>query len=77
MDPATSKSQLLKLEEHRSNRNLEEVAQALDGLRAVLEDDRAAIMPAILLAVKSYATVGEISGAMRDAFGEYRAPTVL
>jgi methylmalonyl-CoA mutase N-terminal domain/subunit len=34
-------------------------------------------MPAILEAVKTYATLGEISDAMRKVFGEYRAPTVV
>ena len=29
-------------------------------------------MPAILEAVESYATVGEIAGCMRRVFGEYR-----
>ena len=30
-------------------------------------------MPAILEAVESYATVGEIAESMRTVFGEYRA----
>jgi methylmalonyl-CoA mutase N-terminal domain/subunit len=34
-------------------------------------------MPAILEAVKTYATLGEISDAMRKVFGEYRALTVV
>jgi methylmalonyl-CoA mutase N-terminal domain/subunit len=35
------------------------------------------LMPAILLAVESYATVGEISDALRRAFGEYRESIVI
>jgi methylmalonyl-CoA mutase N-terminal domain/subunit len=34
-------------------------------------------MPAILDAVKVYATVGEISDAMRRVFGEYRESVVI
>jgi methylmalonyl-CoA mutase N-terminal domain/subunit len=34
-------------------------------------------MPAILLAVESYATVGEVSDALRRAFGEYRESIVI
>ena len=33
------------------------------------------LMPAILAAVEAYATVGEISDALRRAFGEYRNPS--
>jgi methylmalonyl-CoA mutase N-terminal domain/subunit len=30
-------------------------------------------MPAIIDAVHAYCTLGEISGAMREVFGEYKA----
>ncbi|MBB6145912.1 methylmalonyl-CoA mutase N-terminal domain/subunit [Silvibacterium bohemicum] len=35
------------------------------------------LMPAILEAVESYATVGEIATAMREVFGEYRESVVI
>jgi len=35
------------------------------------------LMPAILLAVESYATVGEISDTMRRVFGEYKEAVVV
>ena len=35
------------------------------------------LMPAILAAVESYATVGEISDALRRAFGEYQESVVI
>jgi methylmalonyl-CoA mutase N-terminal domain/subunit len=35
------------------------------------------LMPAILEAVESHATVGEIAGAMRGVFGEYRETVVV
>jgi methylmalonyl-CoA mutase N-terminal domain/subunit len=34
-------------------------------------------MPVILDAVKAYATVGEISDALRRVFGEYRESVVI
>jgi methylmalonyl-CoA mutase N-terminal domain/subunit len=34
-------------------------------------------MPNILAAVKASATLGEISDALRDVFGEYRETVVL
>jgi methylmalonyl-CoA mutase N-terminal domain/subunit len=35
------------------------------------------LMPPIIAAVESRATVGEISGALRKVFGEYRETVVL
>jgi methylmalonyl-CoA mutase N-terminal domain/subunit len=35
------------------------------------------LMPHIIHAVESYATVGEIADAMRKVFGEYRETVVL
>jgi methylmalonyl-CoA mutase N-terminal domain/subunit len=49
-----------------SLRRLGEVARGTDNL-----------MPAILDAVRSYATLGEICGELRLVWGEYRAPTVV
>jgi methylmalonyl-CoA mutase N-terminal domain/subunit len=35
------------------------------------------LMPAILEAVESYATVGEIAGTLRKVFGEYQETVVI
>ena len=35
------------------------------------------VMPRILAAVEAYATVGEISDAMRRVFGEYKEAVVI
>jgi methylmalonyl-CoA mutase N-terminal domain/subunit len=35
------------------------------------------LMPTILEAVESYATVGEIAAAMRDVFGEHQESVVI
>ena len=35
------------------------------------------VMPKIVAAVEAYATVGEISDAMRRVFGEYREAVVI
>lgn len=34
-------------------------------------------MPAILEAVRTYATLGEICGVMREVFGEYQQSVIL
>ncbi|MCY3505941.1 MAG: methylmalonyl-CoA mutase family protein [Chloroflexi bacterium] len=68
--------QLSRLEHHRRERDPEAVASAIAGLKAACEGD-ANLLPPILDAVRAYATLGEICGAMREVFGEYRPPTVI
>ncbi len=48
----------------------------LDRVRDTARSD-GNIMPALIDAVKAYATVGEISDALRDVFGEYRETSIL
>jgi methylmalonyl-CoA mutase N-terminal domain/subunit len=52
------------------------VTKALDIVRTVARGDQN-IMPSLIEAVKTYATLGEISDALRDVFGEYREPSIL
>ncbi len=60
----------------REERENQKVSQLLDEVRHVAESDDN-IMPVLIEAVKAYATVGEISDALRDVFGEYREPSIL
>ncbi|MHB1768625.1 MAG: methylmalonyl-CoA mutase family protein, partial [Phycisphaerae bacterium] len=48
-------------------------------LRSVEDAARngANLMPAVLEAVESYATVGEIASTLREVFGEYREAVVI
>ena len=68
--------QLSRLAHHRRERDPEAVASAIAGLKAACEGDDN-LLPPILDAVRAYATLGEICGAMREVFGEYRPPTVI
>lgn len=71
MDPATSRRQVERLKEVRLSRDQGEVASALQDLRKAAQSDDN-LMPYILTAVKAYATLGEICGALKDIFGEYQ-----
>lgn len=74
MDPQGYERQLLRLEELRTQRDSGRVGQALDRLRiACLGTENT--MPHILEAVRAYATLGEIIGVMKEAFGIYQEPT--
>ncbi|HET7737244.1 MAG TPA: methylmalonyl-CoA mutase family protein, partial [Tepidiformaceae bacterium] len=68
--------QLKRLAHHRSERDAASVERTIAALRAACTGD-ANLMPPILDAVRAYATLGEICGAMRDVFGEYQPPTVI
>ena len=72
----TEKKQVERLRRLKEERDNKKVSEMLDGVRRVSRSDEN-IMPVIIDAVKAYATVGEISDALREAFGEYREPSIL
>jgi methylmalonyl-CoA mutase N-terminal domain/subunit len=68
--------QLARLAEVRESRDSRAVEHALAGVREAAASD-ANTMPAILVAVRAYATVGEISTALGDVFGYHRASRAI
>lgn len=70
------RKQIERLRRLRSERDNGKVGQTLDRVRTVAGGSEN-IMPVMIDAVKSYATVGEISNALRQIFGEYREPNIL
>ena len=70
IDDTASTIQLEKLETLRRTRDNPRVSRALDTLRqtAGTPDN---LMPAILEAVRAYATLGEMCDALRSTWGEY------
>jgi len=71
------RTQAVRLEALRKERDGASVQRRLDALRTAARDERQNLVPLILDAVKSLATLGEISDAMRDVFGEHREQVVL
>ncbi len=61
----------------RSQRDNAKVRAALDELRRVAEDDgpEGNVMPATIAFAHAGGTTGEWAGALREVFGEFRAPT--
>jgi len=61
----------------RSRRDTARVQAALDELRRVAEDDGPGgnVMPATIALAHAGGTTGEWAGALREVFGEFRAPT--
>jgi methylmalonyl-CoA mutase N-terminal domain/subunit len=76
IDPALEPKQIERVRALRARRD---AGPWQAGLRGVEDAARsgANVMPRILAAVEAYATVGEISDAMRRVFGEYREAVVI
>ncbi|MBW1921048.1 MAG: methylmalonyl-CoA mutase [Deltaproteobacteria bacterium] len=69
-------TQKQKLRELKARRNQEQVKVSLRRLKEAI-DRGENLMPFIIEAVKSYATIGEICGIMRERWGEFKAPTYI
>jgi methylmalonyl-CoA mutase, N-terminal domain len=65
-----------KLSRLRRRRDNTAVRRALDNLKRAAEED-VNLMPVILECVRSYATVGEVTGALKQIFGTYSETSVL
>ena len=76
IDRVGEMAHLERLERVRKERDQDAVKRALDNLRRVSEGTENT-MPAIIEAVKTYATLGEIMDVFRSVFGEYMEPAVF
>ncbi len=75
-DPTEEDSQLQSLAQVKRTRDSGRVAAALDQVRLAAGQDLN-LMPAILDAAHARATEGEMMGALRDVYGEYRDPGIF
>ncbi len=76
IDERVADAQLARLEAVKKTRDASRVQRALDRLQgaAAARDN---LMPPILEAVRAYATLGEMCGALRAVFGEYQEKAVI
>jgi methylmalonyl-CoA mutase N-terminal domain/subunit len=77
VDASVGELQKKKLADLRAKRDNVAVKAALAKLEQACGDENVNLMPIILEAVKTYATLGEICGVMRKVFGEYQAHATL
>ena len=73
VDASVGEKQKAKLTKMTAERDNAAVQTALADLEKACQDEHENLMPHILAAVKTYATLGEICGVMRKVFGEYEA----
>lgn len=74
VDPQAEAEQVARLESWRAQRDDRAVKKAVADLKAAAASDRNIMEPCIA-AAKAGVTTGEWGQALRDIFGEYRAPT--
>ncbi len=77
VDSSVGEGQKKKLAKLRAERDNAAVNAALAKLESACADEDVNLMPVIMDAVKTYATLGEICGVMRKVFGEYQAHATL
>jgi len=74
VDPKIEKQMIRELEKWRKSRDQQAVNRALTSLKTAAENKTNLMPPSIELAIAG-GTTGEWSQALRDVFGEFRAPT--
>ncbi|KHM51639.1 methylmalonyl-CoA mutase, N-terminal domain [Anaerovibrio lipolyticus DSM 3074] len=73
VDASVGVAQCKRLADMKAKRDNDAVKSALADLKKACQDENENLMPHILNAVRTYATLGEICGVMREVFGEYEA----
>ncbi|MDO8567847.1 MAG: methylmalonyl-CoA mutase family protein [Dehalococcoidales bacterium] len=79
-DPAVEQKRINSIQELKKNRDNKRVKKALGELKATASLPATPannLMPAVIEAVDSYATVQEISDVFRELWGEYKEPSVF
>ena len=71
VDQESEDAQVKRLQEFKEDRDGEVVERRLDELREAAEGDGNLLVP-IREALRDKASIGEVCGAMKDVFGEYR-----
>lgn len=76
VDEAVERKQIEKLKKIKQSRDNVQTKKALEHVREVARTDEN-LLPPILEAVKTYATLGEICDVLRQEFGEYEEQPIL
>jgi len=72
INPEVANKQINKLQKLKSERDNNKIIKSLSDLTEAAKTDNENLMPYILDCVENYATLGEISDALRKVWGEYK-----
>jgi methylmalonyl-CoA mutase N-terminal domain/subunit len=73
IDETTAQQQLARLREVKKTRHSAQVKERLLDLKKAARDEEN-LMPYILRAVKTYATLGEVMDSLKEIYGEFKEP---
>jgi len=77
VDPKVRDRVIGRLRRFRASRDEVKVREALNRVRRAASNLGENLMPYVLGAVRSRATLGEVSGVLREEWGEWRAPEAI
>jgi len=75
-DPQAEQQQRERLADVRRTRSSSDVLSALEEVRSAASEGLN-VVPAIIVAVRAHASVGEICDVLREVHGTYRSPTMI
>jgi methylmalonyl-CoA mutase N-terminal domain/subunit len=76
IDESIQKKQLERIKHLKATRLYSEVSKSLSALKKAAQDG-SNLMPFIIDAAKSYATIGEICNTLKEVFGEWQEPQII
>lgn len=71
IDESSIEDQLKRLKDFKENRDDNSVEESLQAIRENAKDENTNLMPFIITAIESKATLGEISDSLREIFGQH------
>ncbi|AOL17109.1 methylmalonyl-CoA mutase [Sulfolobus sp. A20] len=77
VNPEIREKVLTRLKKYRNERDTQRVKDSLNKLVKVAERNSENLFPYVLDCIKVGATIGEISGALREVWGEYKEPSIF
>ena len=77
LDAAGVQGQLDRLAEVRRTRDASAAEETLRALEQAAATDAVNLMPLLVDCAKAYCTIGEISGVLREIWGEFQQPKVI
>ena len=76
INPEVEKKQIERLNKAKRERDNKKVEEALKKVREAAKGNQN-IVPVMIEAVKTYASIGEICGVLREVFGKYEGRSVF
>ncbi len=77
VDPKVRERVINRIKKLRSERDEAKLKTALANIKSAAKREEVNIVPYIMEAIRAKATIGEVSEALREVWGEWRAPEII